>query len=81
MEEAVSAAKAHRKFSLLLQGVREGRSYVVTNHGKPIARLVPTGRRDDVATVMREALLTRLEKQSVIDIGRWMRDELYVDEC
>jgi hypothetical protein len=28
MEEAVSAADANRKFSLLLRGVREGRSYV-----------------------------------------------------
>ncbi len=41
MEEAVSAADANRKFSLLLRGVREGRRYVVTSHGKPVARLIP----------------------------------------
>lgn len=40
MEEAVSAADANRQFSLLLRRVREGHSYVVTSHGKPVARLV-----------------------------------------
>jgi antitoxin (DNA-binding transcriptional repressor) of toxin-antitoxin stability system len=37
MERAVSAAVANRKFSQLLRSVREGRSYVVTTHGKPVA--------------------------------------------
>ncbi len=41
MEKAVSAADANRNFSQLLQGVRRGRSYVVTSHGKPLARLTP----------------------------------------
>ena len=50
MDEAVSAADANRRFSLLLRGVREGRSYVVTSHGKPVARLIPAGKHDDVAT-------------------------------
>ena len=40
MEEAISAADANRKFSLLLRGVRAGRSYVVTSHGKPVARVI-----------------------------------------
>ena len=51
MEEAVSAADANRRFSLLLRGVREGRSYVVTSHGKPVARLIPAGKHDEVASV------------------------------
>ncbi|MBV9518068.1 MAG: type II toxin-antitoxin system prevent-host-death family antitoxin, partial [Hyphomicrobiales bacterium] len=34
MEKAVSAADANRRFSLLLRGVREGHSYVITSHGK-----------------------------------------------
>ncbi len=80
MEEAVSAADANRRFSLLLRGVREGRSYIVTSHGKPIARLIPAGRRDDVATGARSALLSRLEKQPVMHVGRWTRDELYEDD-
>ena len=80
MEEAISAADANRRFSLLLRGVREGRSSVVTSHGKPVARLVPASRREDVATSARAALLSRLKKQPVVRAKRWTRDELYEDE-
>jgi prevent-host-death family protein len=80
MEETVSAAEANRRFSLLLRGVREGRSYVVNIHGKPIARLIPAGKHDDVASSARSTLLSRLEKQLVINVGRWKRDELYEDD-
>jgi prevent-host-death family protein len=80
MEEAVSAADANRRFSLLLRGVREGRSYVVTSHGKPVARLIPAGKHEDVAVSARETLLARLEKQPLMQAGRWTRDELYEDE-
>ena len=80
MEEAISAADANRKFSLLLRGVREGRSYVVTSHGKPVARLVPASRPEDIATGARAALLSRLKKQPVVRAKRWTRDELYEDE-
>ncbi len=80
MEEAVSAADANRRFSLLLRGVREGRSYVVTSHGKPVARLIPAGKHDDIATSARSALLSRLEKQPVMNAGRWTRDELYEED-
>jgi len=80
MEEAVSAADANRRFSLLLRGVREGRSYVVTSHGKPVARLIPAGKHDDIATSARSALLSRLERQPVMNAGRWTRDELYEDD-
>ena len=80
MEEAISAADANRRFSLLLRGVREGRSYVVTSHGKPVARLIPAGKYGGVATSARSTLLSRLEKQPVLHAGRWTRDELYEDE-
>jgi prevent-host-death family protein len=80
MEEAVSAAEANRKFSLLLRGVREGQSYVVTSHGKPVARLIPAGKHDNVAIRARATLLSRLEKQPVVNAGRWTRDELYEDD-
>jgi prevent-host-death family protein len=80
MEEVISAADANRRFSLLLRGVREGRSYVVTSHGKPVARIIPVGRHEEVVTGARTTLLSRLEKQPVIEVGRWTRDELYEDE-
>ena len=80
MQEAVSAADANRKFSLLLRGVREGRSYIVTSHGKAVARLIPVGKYEGVAASAREALLSRLEKQPVLQVERWSRDELYEDD-
>jgi prevent-host-death family protein len=79
MEEAVSAAEANRRFSHLLRGVREGHSYVVTSHGKPVARLTPAG-QDGVAASARATLLSRLEKQAVADAGKWTRDELYEND-
>jgi len=80
MEEAVSAADANREFSLILRGVREGHSYVVTSHGRPVARIVPADSRESVVSGARAALLSRLERQPVVNAGRWTRDELYEDQ-
>jgi prevent-host-death family protein len=80
MEEAVSSAEANRRFSALLRGVRAGRSYVVTSHGKPVARLVPAGRDEAIASGARGALLDRLRCQEIVHAGRWTREELYEDE-
>ncbi len=80
MDEAVSAADANRKFSLILRSVGQGNSYVVTSHGRPVARIVPAAEHEYVATSARAALLSRLEKQSVIHAGHWTRDELYEDQ-
>jgi prevent-host-death family protein len=79
MEKAVSATDANRKFSQLLQGVRRGRSYVVTSHGKPIAKISPVDANEKLAVNAREALLNRLRRQSVVKADRWTRDELYED--
>ncbi len=79
MEKTVSAADANRKFSQLLQGVRKGRSYVVTSHGKPIAKLSPIGETGNVEVSARETLLARLRKQPVTRAAPWTRDELYED--
>ena len=79
MEEAVSAADANRKFSQLLRAVREGRSYVVTSHGKPVAKIVPVSRHDELMARARAALLARLRAEPAVEIGHWTRDELYED--
>lgn len=80
MDERVSAAEANRKFSQLLKGVREGRSYVITNHGEPVARLEPAGRDRAAAEAAFEVLMARLTSQPAVNAGRWTRDELYEDE-
>ena len=76
MEKAISAADANRKFSQVLREVREGNSYIVTSHGRPVARIAPIGEGRD-ADCARDALLKRLRSQKAIDIGPWTRDELY----
>jgi prevent-host-death family protein len=80
MEKPVSAASANRMFSKLLRAVREGQSYIVTSHGKVVAKIVPADERGSVARGARVALLRRLRAQPVAKIGRWTRDELYEDK-
>jgi len=80
VEETVSAADANSNFPQLLRGVREGRSYLVTSRGEPVARIVPAGRCGGATTGARAALLDRLRSEPVVETGRWTRDELYEDE-
>ena len=80
MEEAVSAADASRNFSSILRSVREGNSFVVTSHGRPMARIIPAEELDDSASAARAAHFARLKRQPVTDIGDWTREELYEDE-
>ena len=40
-ETSISAAEARRKFSRLLEGDRQGERFVVTRHGKPVAKILP----------------------------------------
>lgn len=79
MNRAVSAADANRNFSRLLREVRQGQSYVVTAHGKPVARIVPVAEGDDDRTRARDALIARLRRQKVRKVEHWTRDELYED--
>lgn len=78
MDETVSAAEANRSFSRLLRGVRAGRRYVVTSHGRPVAQVIPFEQPDREAA--RAALFARLARQPALDLPRWTRDELYDDE-
>ncbi len=77
MEKAISAADANRKFSQLLRDVREGQSFVVTSHGKAVARISPLKDNGASAASARASLLSRLKAERVVKIGRWKRDELY----
>ena len=76
MEKAISAANANRKFSQVLREVREGRSYVVTSHGRPVARISPIGEERNAGRA-RDLLLKRVQSQPVISVGRWKREDLY----
>jgi len=69
MEKTVSAADANRRFSDLLRGVRKGRTYVVTSHGRPVAKLIPAETDERNAAAAREALLSRLKSQPAARAG------------
>lgn len=75
--ELVSAADANRNFSGLLSGVRQGRSFIITSHGKPVARMVPFEEDQREASVAHRALLARLDAETAVDVGRWTRESLY----
>ncbi|HEX4487872.1 MAG TPA: type II toxin-antitoxin system prevent-host-death family antitoxin [Terriglobales bacterium] len=76
MEKVISAADANRQFSRLLRDVKQGQSYVVTSHGRPVARLAPvTGDRS--ASTAKASLMARLKSQKVTNVGRWNREDLY----
>jgi len=78
MGKAVSAAEANRDFSKLLRRVRDGRTFVITSHGTPVARLVPIDGNTAVRTAAKRVLLERLRTQpTTAPVGRWTRDELY----
>ena len=77
MEKPVSAADANREFSRLLQDVKKGHSFLVTSHGKPVAKIAPAGERSRVAEKARSLLLARLRSQPTANMGRWTREELY----
>ena len=77
MDKAISAADANRRFSELLRTVQNGRSVVVTSHGKPVARITPIFGDDRAAEGPRSALFARLKRERVVKSGRWTRDELY----
>ncbi|HZR58729.1 MAG TPA: type II toxin-antitoxin system prevent-host-death family antitoxin [Terriglobales bacterium] len=76
MEKAISAADANRKFSQLLRDVKEGQSYLVTSHGRAVARIMPV-KDDRSISGARSSLLGRLRSERTVKVGRWKRDELY----
>lgn len=79
MVASITAANANRMFSALLRNVRAGASYLVTSHGKPVAKLVPVTAGDLLGATARATLFARLERTPVTRVGRWTRDELYED--
>jgi len=75
----ITAAEANRNFSRLLEGVRKGGSFVVTSHGRPIAKIEPAERPSRAELAARQALIERLRKQPAKNRAGWTRDELYED--
>jgi len=77
MEKLISAADANRRFSEVLRDVKDGQSYVVTSHGRAVARIAPIEHGRKTTGSARTVLLGRLRSERVVDVGRWKRDDLY----
>lgn len=46
MPNIISAAEARRRLPELTDEVRQGKSYTIVRHGKPVAQLVPPTQQD-----------------------------------
>jgi prevent-host-death family protein len=79
MDDIISAADANRNLSRVLREVGKGKSYVVTSHGRPVARITPAGNQSELRT--REAakteLVNQLRQYPAQGLEKWSRDELY----
>ncbi len=77
---SITATEANRRFSELLRGVRAGRSYTITSHGRAVARILPSddggGEAKRRARARRE-LLEHLRTRKPLRVKSWTRDELY----
>ncbi len=77
MARHVPAAAANRRFSEILRHVREGRTYVITSHGRPVARLVPVDDRSTRSNAAQASLLARLRAEPAVTLSPWTREELH----
>ncbi len=76
----ISAAEANRGFSRVLREVRDGASYVVTAHGRPVARVTPYAAPEDPKAEARALLFEHLRTVKPMEPGlSWTREELYDD--
>ncbi len=75
----ISAREANQRFSEVLAKVEsEGQGFVVTKHGRPVARILPVERQQVRLTPEQEADLQRIMTTGwPLGIGKLSRDELY----
>ena len=77
--KTVSAAEANRSFSKLLGSVGKGEEFVITSHGKPVARLIPVMpicEREARDKAMK-AFFDELRARPARNLPRVTRDEIY----
>jgi prevent-host-death family protein len=75
MEKTITASEANRAFSRILREVVGGDSFVVTSHGRAVARIVPAVTPEREAA--RRRLLDHLRGLPAMHAGPFDRDEAY----
>ena len=75
----ITAREANQRFSEVLAKVESGaQGFVVTKHGRPVARILPIERQQVQLTPEQEAALQRIMTTGwPLGIGKFSRDELY----
>jgi len=77
MTETVGAFEAKTHLSELLQKVEEGGTFVITRHGRPVARLVPIVDTADDARQKRERVIDgMLKMRKKYSLGKFTAREL-----
>jgi prevent-host-death family protein len=77
--KTVSAAEANRSFSKLLGSVGKGEEFVITSHGKPVARLIPaiTVSEREARDKVMKTFFDELRARPAQNQPRVTRDEIY----
>ena len=58
----------------------EGRSYVVTSHGRPVARISPPADAKPLSQAEKqEEWFAHLDRRPAMNSGPWTREELHED--
>ena len=75
---SISAREANQRFSELLAKVEsEGQGFIVTKHGKPVARILPVEEKRGLTPEQEAALERILTTGWPLGIGKFNREELY----
>jgi prevent-host-death family protein len=62
----IGLREANRHFSRLMKAVRNGTEVVLTERGRPVAKLVPMSEPDDAESNAVERAVRRLEAQGIL---------------
>jgi prevent-host-death family protein len=78
MDKTITIDDVNGQIGRVLKDVESGSTYTITNHGKPVARIVPAPPdRTEAQRLAKDRLLARLAKQRPRNLGPWTRDEGY----
>lgn len=80
MDRLISATEANRDFSSLLGKVAAGESFIVTSHGKPVARFAPLAKaavEKDIVAARRAHIVSLRARGSGKALPRLSREDFY----
>lgn len=77
MTKTISVDEASRTFASLVRAVDGGDSYVITDGGRPVARILPVADAGSPKGDAHSAFLARLFAEEIRQIEPWTREELY----